>query len=218
MNAIDGKTISGCFKLVSRVGAELEALSDTLANRLVERVRENDTNTFLMASKAIEDCRSDDSTWIYTDISYSLPLKLKGKGNRSAKRYLGYQISTMGDGIELPGNAEPLLHVFCWDRPIDFSEEEYVGFPLEEDADEAVEIAGDRLISWGGNARAWYERSWMYSIRLTAINSPADLTKYIVEPALALMNGVDAHVALPDGWLDSIIVRYPAKESIFIGG
>ena len=129
---------------------------------------------------------------------------------------MGYQISLLGDGIKISDNAEPLLHVFCWKNPVKFDQDEwYAGFPFEETKDDPFEVVDSRLCVWGGReATDWSTRSWMYSLRLTALNSPDDLKKYIVEPALALLKGMDVATALPDRWLEGLLFRYPAKEHL----
>jgi len=203
MTTIDGKTLAECFALVARSGVELDGLRDALDNMLVEQLTATQASLpCVLAGGAESADRVDDSQWVWTDIASSLPLKAKGNGNRRIERYLGYQISMTGDGIDIPGYAEPLLHVFCWESPVSLEDGLYMGFPLGEVEDNPFQIVGDRLILWG--ATAWNECEWVYSLRLMALNSPADLKIYVVDPALALLKGGDICTVLQDAWLDKI--------------
>lgn len=215
MTTIQGKTISECFELVSRVNVELEGLRDTLSNLLTLSLEADKAIPCRIASKEVaSDERCDDSGWVYTDFAWNLPLKASGKGASKAQQYFGYQISMAGNGIAVPGYSEPLLHVFCWGAPIDFKQGAYVGFPLEETDCDIVE---GRLLVWGGlEVIDWNKRSWVYSLRLTMLNSSDDLKKYVVTPSLVLLKGADAVSALPDHLFDSVLVRYPAREKILV--
>ena len=166
----------------------------------------------VVAAEATEESGMEDSEWVYTDFVWSLPLKSVGRGKTKTKRYLGYQISMFGDGIAIPGNLEPLLHVFCWGDAVNFDNGEgYAGFPFED----PLEVVDGRLCVWDiPEVTDWSKHSWMYSLRLTALNSPDDLKKYVVEPVLALLKGIDPVTALPDDWLGGVLVRYPAKEQL----
>ena len=204
MTTIDGKTLAECFALVARSGVELDGLRDALDNMLVEQLTASQASLpCVLAGGAESADRVDDSQWVWTDIASSLPLKEKGK--RKIERYLGYQISMTGDGIAIPGYAEPLLHVFCWGASVNFENELYIGFPMEEDKDYPFQTVGDRLILWGDPAAtAWNECEWVYSLRLMALNSPTDLRTYVVDPALALLRGGEICTVLQDAWLDKI--------------
>ena len=131
---------------------------------------------------------------------------------RPIECYLGYQISMTGDGIAIPGYPDPLLHVFCWGASVNFENELYIGFPLEEEKDCPFQIVGDRLILWGQPTDAWNVREWVYSLRLMALNSPTDLRTYVVDPARALLRGEDICTVLKEEWLDKTLIRYPAKS------
>jgi hypothetical protein len=206
MTTIDGKTLAECFALVARSGLELDGLRDVLDIMLVEQLTASRASLpCVLAGGAESTGRMDDSQWVWTDIASSLPLKAKGPGMRPIERYLGYQISMTGDGIAIPGYAEPLLHVFCSVSPVSFEDGLYTGFPLGEVEDNPFQIVCDRLILWGNPAAStWNECEWVYSLRLMALNSPADLKTYVVDPALALLKGGDICTVLQDAWLDKI--------------
>lgn len=197
--SLDGPTITKCFDVVSRCGKEINALSEVL-NGMLRQELSNKDNTLPCVltkdGKPIYEARIDDTNWAYTDISYSFPLKTKGK-NRKAEMYLSYQVSLAGDGV-LQNSifSGPLLHVCLWDSAINF-EDSYMGFPI--DPDYKHEVIADRLIVWSsGQPESWKERSWTFSVGLVSLTSKDDLKKSIVQPALDLLKMVSVKEALPD--------------------
>lgn len=208
MTMIDGKSVADCFAFVARCGSELNALRDALENQLsVQLTAEKSSLPCVLVGDAERDDRLDGSEWLYTDFACSFPLKSKGKGKKSVEQYLGFQTSMSGDGIEIPGNNEPLIHVFCWGYPVDF-EDDYIGFPL--DFEDPHKVVNERLLLWGDQNASWNERQWTYSLRLMSINTIDDLNKYVVLPALDLLKGKGVCDVLPDEWLGKMLVRYPA--------
>lgn len=210
MSKIEGKAVVECFDFVARISTELENMKDALANLFSEQLSKKVALPCVLAGEVDTDDRIGngyDRSWVYTDSAYSFPLKGKGKGKKSVGRYLGFQISMSGEGINIPGNNEPLLHVFCWSYPIKF-EDCYISFPW---GDDDYKIIDDRLMLWAKPEADWNEREWNYSLRLLSINSIDDLKKYIVTPALALLKGEGTREALPDEWLNSVLARYPAE-------
>jgi len=213
MMTIDGKTLAQCFEMVAKSGSELEGLITALKNMLVEKLEKKGNEwPFVLAGDFQSSDRLDDSDWVYTDVSYSLPLKSRGKGKKLAERYLGFQISMLGDGIAVNGqDAEPLLHVFCWDQAVDFGDEYYLGFPLERD--ETFDVLEGRLLTWGTmDSRQWNSCAWTFSLKLLGLNNPDDLRKYVIDPAFALLAGEDVVKALPEGSVP--FVRYPSKDEL----
>ena len=119
----------------------------------------------------------------------------------------------MGDGIAIPGNSEPLLHLYSWVNACDFNEADYIGFPLEVDKDEPFKIINDRLLVWDSlELSEWNKCQWAYSLRLMSLNSPEDLKKHVIKPMLALLGGADVLSALPDSL--PALVKYPEKEHL----
>ena len=211
MTTVDGSTISECFALVSRVGSELVGLNETLSIMLTDSLNDKSL-PWVLAGEVEGDDRTDDSAWVYTDESKYLPLKARGKGKKIAERYLGYQISMTGSGINVLDNLQPLLHVFCWDSRSEFEEGRYLSFPLSEDDDMCPDnIVEGRLLIWNeDDGTAWNGRQWCFSLLLTSLNSPGDLKMHVVEPALALLKGIEVLRALPDSL--PALVHYPAIE------
>ena len=213
MMTIDGKTLAQCFEMVAKSGSELEGLITALKNLLVEKLEKKGHEwPFVLAGDfQSSDCH-DDSDWVYTDVSYSLPLKSRGQGKKLAERYLGFQISMLGDGIAVPGqDSEPLLHVFCWEHAVDFDDGYYLGFPLERD--DTFDVLEGRLLTWGTmDSRQWNSCAWAYSLKLLVLNNSDDLKKYVIDPAFALLTGLDVAKALPEGSVP--FVRYPSKDDL----
>lgn len=211
MNTVDGKTVAQCFELVSRVGLEIEGLSQMLKDMITTALGETRSLPCTLADQPQHDDQLDESKWVYTDNAYSFPLK--GRGKRTTERYISFQISLTGDRIAIPGNTEPLLHVYSLGNACDFNEAEYIGFPLEDDEDEPFKVIIDRLLFWGNQEMPeWNKCGWAYSLRLMSLNSPDDLKKHVIEPMLALLGGADVQSALPDSL--PALVKYPEKEHL----
>jgi hypothetical protein len=87
--------------------------------------------------------------------------------------------------------GEPLVHFVHWNTPLDLNED-YVGFPEDN---EAQYVDSDRLVRWpvpDGNPPAW-----MFSIRLTAINSEGDVEQIVQAMMALLRKPTDTDQALP---------------------
>jgi len=210
---VDGAALASCFKVVSSCGSEIEAMSDSLINLLAEAISEKNNNRPLpcaISDKHFSSYSMDDSSWVCTDIAYNLPLKNVGK--RKTLAYLGFQISMAGAGIAAPGNNEPLVHVFLWKVPVDFNEF-FMGFPLEKD--DKIRVLDNLLIEWTPEEEIekWSDREWLFSLRLTSLNSSEDLKRCIVDPALALLRGETVLSALPSS-IDGLI-HYTDVQQLF---
>lgn len=211
---VDGAALASCFKVVSSFASEIEAMSDSLVNLFTEAISEKNSKLPCALSDkrfSYDDC-ADDSGWVCTDIAYSLPLKNIDKRSKKTLAYLGFQISMTGMGIAAPGNHEPLVHVFLWEVPVDFNES-YMEFPLEND--DEIQVCDELLIEWISEEKSdkWSDRQWLFSLRLTSLNSSEDLKRCIVEPALALLRGDSVLSALPSS-IEGLI-RYTDKQQLF---
>jgi hypothetical protein len=199
---LDGLTIAKCFEVVSRCGNEIDALHESLEKLLLEELSRNENSlpcVNVMDKKCNSEYRTDDSGWVYTDFSFSIPLKTKGR-KRNVEKYLSCQISLTGDGILRNGNdaGEPLLHVCLWDEPICFRDDYYMGFPFD-DTTESHKIIANHLIDWSKESENdWKSRTWTFSIRLVSLKSQDDLQKLIVQPMLNLLKLVSVEEALPN--------------------
>lgn len=181
-NVFDGVKLTQCFNLVSNSGKEISALAEMLNNRFSNGL--DAAKLFKMVSDPFEEERMDDSGWVFTDIAYSFPIARRQKGIPKTVKHLGYQISLLGDGVGISEKAEPLLHVFLWEDAVNFDEDCYMHIPYEAIEDDPwTLIHQGRLINWDDLER------WTFSIRLTTLNSAQDLEQYVVNPAIALLNG-----------------------------
>lgn len=211
---VDGAALASCFKVVSSCGSEIDKMSDSLLNLLTDAFSEDDDKLkpllCALNGKHFSSYCMDDFGWVCTDIAYNLPLKKVGRSKQTLA-YLGFQISMTGTGIAAPGNNEPLVHVFLWKEPVDFVNDN-MGFPLEEDSNLCV--CDEVLIKWGSWEKGqWSDRLWLFSLRLTTLNSSEDLKRCIVEPALALLCGESVLSALPSS-IEGLI-RYTDKQQLF---
>ncbi|MCL4759958.1 MAG: hypothetical protein KJZ96_16605 [Rhodocyclaceae bacterium] len=211
MMMVDGKTVAAAFALVSKCGDEVENLSELLAQQMSDAIKGDPKLPFIVAGEFNWQYQNDSSDWLVTDIAGSLPLKSKGKGNKRIAAYLGFQISMTGDGIGIPSNAEPLLHVFLWDCAVDF-DQVWIGFPWDESE---FKVVDDRLMLWSEQGTAaWGQGEWQYSLRLIDLNTPEEVYDHCVAPALALLRGMAPREALPDDL--PALFRYPEK-SLLLG-
>lgn len=203
-----GKTIADCFELVTSFANEVEGLQQVLTNMLEESLTAKDIERPCdIAGEVVNEFQNDDSGWVCTDIAVNIPLK--GRGKRKIERYLGFQISMVGDTIAIPGNEEPLVHVFCWSVPCDLSSV-FASFPLE-DSGYPFRVVDHRLILWEtGDLCSWQPNEWMFSIKLMSLNSKHELKEQVVAPVIALLNGASVPVALPESLPG--LVRFPSKE------
>ncbi|MBS3904674.1 MAG: hypothetical protein KGZ39_05055 [Simkania sp.] len=216
MHHVDGKTVTQCFEVVSRVGSEIEALSLMLKDMLNNALKDNNSSPYVLAGSDEYDEQYDESGWVCTDMACSFPLKSIGKGKKNIERYIGFQISLLGNHIKFQDSNEPLLHVFCWGDACSFEENNYLGFPLVIQDDESFNIINDRLLLWDSeDLSQWNKSAWTFSLRLIALNSPDDLMNHIIKPVFALLNGQDVILALHDNL--PALLKYPQKEILLSG-
>jgi hypothetical protein len=212
-----GNNITNAFRLVSQCGAELNSLSNLLTEMLSAAISSDNELKCSTNGKAVSISRYDDSGWVRTDHAVNIPLrKRSARTRKDTVRYLGFQISMMNDGMALPDNDEPLLHVFLWSLPVDFNEI-YMGFPLCEN--NSPQVIDHRLLIWPeieGDyweiEGKWDKREWNYSLRLAQLNTQNDLEKHCIEPVIALLKGKPVIKALPDAL--PALVHYPGLKLI----
>lgn len=208
------KTTSGtnsikAIEYVEKLTNEVEKLATSIQSELGKALEKR--NQGWIAAEKSEDDQASTSGWLYTDSAWSVGLKKNGKGKKSTIRHIGYQISLVGDGV--PSHlAEPVVHIYCWGDPVSFEEEYYVGFPL--DPEEQYSIEDDCLIvfSSANEKRTWDQHLWTFSLKLLEINSDAEVTSYIVNPTLKLLQGQRASVALKDAISANAVVFYTTEH------
>lgn len=212
MSAVSGKSITECFAFASRVGVEIEGLMSTLSDMLVDSLKQPSLPC-KVADKPEWKSQDDPDGWICKDSAFSIPLKGTQKG--LAKRYLRVQVSVAGEGIAIPENEGPVLHVSFWEAPYDFKNEVATYFPMFETVDMPFSVVAQRQLLWvEKNEPKWNEQKWTFSLRLTELNSADDLRNYVINPVLALLKGADAKDVLPDVWFETVLIRYPDKQKL----
>jgi|GEM_PF-2595555 len=192
-----GKKLTQCVNAISAYGKEIDSLREALNRLLIDEV-ENCQNYAHHADDAFESYRQDAAEWVYTDISYSIPLQYtRGPAPQEPVRYLGYQISLCGNGIAFGENEEPLLHVYFWRHPSDF-EESYMCPELLEGS---IIEHNNHLIVWPGRDGIWQQSEWTFSLRLLTLDSTQSLLDRVVMPAIGLASlaaGADIADLLPE--------------------
>lgn len=139
-----------------------------------------------------ETFQEDPSGCMYYSLGASLPLIRRPKHKPGS--HLLFQISLAGDGTAASGCSEPLLHIGLWDEPISFSQGYYMGFPLfGEDEIEPV-VEDGVLMRWPSVGP---DELWLYSLRLSEMNTTGDIQHKVVNPIRGLLLGAPAVVALP---------------------
>lgn len=188
-----GKAICDSVAFVSSVGAECERLSKLIKQELSELLLDSDlVGRYRAGGDWAESYDHDAHGWVYTALALSLPVIVKPK--RSVSAYLVVQISLAGIGVAATDNHEPLLHIGWWNAPIDF-EEVVMGFPLDSNETQRISLEHNRLFRW---THLDQQTEWLYSLRLTSLNSPSDVWTSIIEPVKALLLSAGAAEALPE--------------------
>ncbi|MDU8628226.1 hypothetical protein [Pseudomonas syringae group sp. 243L2] len=198
-----GKSITENIRFVSRLGAECIHLTKLIKEELSRLLLAPEVSKRYRAVGGwVDTYASDDQNWVNTELGSSLPVIIKPK--RSVGGYLVVQISLTGPGVDAKDNHEPLLHVGWWGNPLDFDEIQ-MGFPMGLENGYNLTLEEERLFFW---SHSLFENEWCYSLRLTDINSSADVQTSIVKPIKALLLGGNASQALSG----TAAVRYSKVE------
>lgn len=173
-----GKAISENIAFVSKLGAECDRLAQLIREEVSRLLLTSEiARRYRAGGEWLQVNAEDDHGWVFTDISSSLPLVIKPK--RSVSDYLIVQISLTGMGVDALDNHEPLIHIGRFNAPIDF-DTIHVTFPLDAEERDGPDLENQRLLRWP-------DGYWCYSLRLTDINSPADVQRCIINPMAALL-------------------------------
>ena len=196
-----GKGISENISFMTRVGAECDHLIRLIREELSRLLLDPELVARYRAAGGWEDADDyDNHDWVCTDRAYSLPMTIRPK--RQASRYLAFQLSLTGIGVEAKDNVEPLLHIAWWSDAIDLGDTK-MGFPLEPGGYDLT-LEAERLFRW---SHPQGDTEWCYSVRLTDINSPLDVQTSIVNPVKALLLNDQAQALV-----GTASVRYVAVE------
>lgn len=192
-----GKSIFETFQFVSRVGSECDQLAKLLKQEISGLIASDDEVSASMQADGhwIDSVELDEGKWVTISVAYSLPIKVRPK--RTAHRYLTFQISLSGAGVGAHDNDHPLVHVAWWESPINFQEtrdfeESWMGFPFDIEEDyHAYSLEAGVLFRWPS------ENTWLYSLRLTSLNTIRDVETKIVTPVKKPLCGSTVEDALP---------------------
>lgn len=211
MESMNGFNIMRAYKFVADCGNEVAALMKLLEDAVTEALAAQGNGLpCVPAAEPSSETILDEGGSVYTGWLLSIPLKRKGKGSKRIEKHLSFQVSMLGDGCDIPGNNEPLLHVYCWESEPDL-DEHCMTFPL--DADEEMHVIADRLIVWGEQeGLQWDDQGWAYTLKLVQLNNPADLHDHVIRPMMKLLQGVSVMQALPDSLPG--LLHYPNVEAL----
>ncbi|KPQ23503.1 MAG: hypothetical protein HLUCCA13_13050 [Halomonas sp. HL-48] len=184
-----GSTICESVRFISAVGVECERLAKLIKQEMSELLLDDEVEGFVRPGGSwIAADDMDEHCWVSTALAYSLPIIVKPK--RTVSYYLVFQISLSGSGVDALNNNEPIVHIGWWTSPVDF-EDYWMGFPLETDDNIKITLDENVLFRWS------CVDEWLYSIRLTEINTIQDVEMKIVKPVKALLCSKPVREALP---------------------
>ncbi len=190
-----GKSIVESFDFVSRVWSECDSLANELKKNISILIAQDHEVKKLLSAKGgwrkNPSWQTDASGWVTTAVGYSLPVKVKPK--ISVSRHLSFQISLSGDSVAAIDNSEPMVHVIWWADPLDF-EGIWMGFPFDSD-ESSQSLEEGVLFRWPSTDPR--DAEWVYTLRLTSLNTIRDLKEKIVDPVKALLCGRPVREALP---------------------
>jgi len=194
------ESVKSCFESIQKLWNE----TDTMAERLFFLLGVSLPDGYTQEDDYFEDSNSDDDCVIKDNIYY---YSIKKRGRRKADGYLGFQISFMGDGCDIPGNKSPLLHMFYVEsfKPGFNGNELYFGFPGDY---KKFTVEADRLAVHRNERRVV---DCFYSLRFLSMSNEHELKKYCVNPLINIVfkkSGVKD--ALPDDYLkNGVLVNLP---------
>ena len=210
----DGDTWVKCIRLVSDAFNEVNALIDSIDELFLEELSPpGKFDRPVQASDWKDGSGADESGWV--DINYAayLPIKPRGSGNKSTSAYIGYQLSMIGDGIKLEGNDQPLLHVFLMRDEPEIEDGQVLSLAVERvgDLDYMPVDTGYLLAPGGLYSEDWRKQEWFFSVRLVGLESVDDLKRFVVSPAIALLEG-KGHAQAWGAMCPPCLVRYGLNE------
>jgi hypothetical protein len=209
-----GTNIYKAFKLVENFGTEVEALAELITSKINDHVfdENRDSVGYKIMGKWRSYSLTSDYDWIIKQYWHVLPLSNNKKAKTKTSHHLFVFFDIAGDesSFDKIGNTEPLLHIWL----------------TSEDDDAIFSIDPDEILKWGEDWQ-WksnvlgcfksefdgnYLNEWMFTLRLTSINSPEDIDKKVINPLLSLLlNKYDDAIK----YLENIdgIVRFVADNN-----
>ncbi len=200
MNIEEQKSVKSCFESIQKLWDE----TNTMAERLHSLLGGSLPDGYTQEDEDYEYKNSNDD-WIVQDHVYYHFIKKKKR--RKADCYLGFQISFMGDGCDIPENECPLLHMFYAEnfKPGFGAGKLYFGFPGDF---KRFTIEADRLAVYRNEDRIV---DCFYSLRFLSMSNEKQLKKYCVDPLINIVfNGHKVTDALPNDYLkEGVLVNLP---------
>jgi len=203
MNIEEQKAVMSCFKTAQKLWDE----ADIMAERLLDLLKKDVPESFKIIDSELQYGYDENfGDLVRTDEIRTIKFKKPKNRTKKADATIGFQISFMGDGCDIPGNESPLLHMFYVESfEPDFDDELYFGFPgdygeytVEEDRF-AVHRDEGRIVDC------------FYSLRFLSMSNEHELKKYCVNPLINIVfkkSGVKD--ALPDDYLkNGVLVNLP---------
>ncbi|SEP96821.1 hypothetical protein SAMN05421693_11274 [Ectothiorhodospira magna] len=193
-----GEAIYNSVRLISKVGAEIEALATIMKNEVDQAIADGSLgDNIKIIEKWESDCWYDDNDWVVYHYKFWIGISPKNRRSK-AERYL-YIEFTLDPETAYEGELickEPSIEISLWDEVFDGA----------EDCDLQAQV----LRNFAPDARRWTDQCWIYSIYLTSVNNVHDVKRKIIEPIAKLLKNNDP-VAAGLTRLDGV-VHYEKKQ------
>jgi hypothetical protein len=181
-----GTNIYKAFKLVENFGTEVEALAELITSRINDHVfdENRDSVGYKIMGKWRWDTSYSDHGWILKQYWSLLPLSnnKKAKTKTSHHLFVIFDIAGYESSFDKIGNTEPLLHIW-----LTYEENDTVFSinpdKIPKDWQWKSNVLGCIKGEFDGN----YLNKWVFTLRLTSINSPEDIDKKVINPLLSLL-------------------------------
>ena len=200
-----------CLKrAVSEIEAMVKHFTEALEDCLFESkiIKKNG-----LIEQEIDDSQ-DRHEWITLGQVWNYGLIPPPNLNKKPKACIGIKI-TLAEQDETKSDIlkEPLIHVlFCGGEESDWEYDEFEFPPKlkEDDEDTRIILRSKKVWEWidgdmdENTPVDWKDRSWAFSLPLTAVNTIQDIKKQICEPIALLIKGNDPDIAFKS---DSKVLR-----------
>jgi len=179
------ENVRNAISLISDLGAEVESMLEVLSSAMI-RLPGKELGS--KCSRIIASASSVESRELFSDVDFLRSFKIYQKGGKKPCAFLSCQVDLF------PPLPHPmLLYVGLSDEDTRSVEEDGWDTDMYTPDDEDWPLRGGFLASympWEDND-GWYKRSWMFSVKLSSLNSPADLSNGVIAPLIDIVNGVD---------------------------
>ena len=203
---MNGENLFNAAAVMYKAGEEIDAMLEKMLALLLQRFKSID---WIREFKFMNDDADESSDWVYCDLINNYGIYKKGDRATSPSAYLGIQIKLCDTKEAEIVGPQSLLYVLF--SPGEWAHDEFLlhnavsaGYELEDgclwrryDDDE------DRSLQ-----RSWEHEECAFVVSLTAINTPDDIRKLIVDPIYYLMtSGLNAEM------MDQRLLRFRVDDS-----